>query len=95
MRLLGFRVVVITNPPVYVRGELARPRDVEVRSCRIPLARVLYRSMLGRLLVYLVFSALSFTQLLRIRGVSVLYSRGPHPFTDVPCILYKVVRGGG
>jgi len=92
---LGLKVTIITNKPVYTHTQHHQrdlPSDVnmKVMDFRIPFARTLYRSVLGRLAVYVTFTIVSFVWMLRVvPRPKILYSRGPHPFTEIPCILYK------
>lgn len=90
LQKLGLDVVTITNAPVYQkegrsRGTPGSPRNADVR---VPFAKTLYGSVLGRLLYYFAFSALTFRELVKARP-SVLYSRGPYPFTEITCQVYR------
>lgn len=102
MSSLGSKVTVITNKPVY-RPLTNRSNTLEAQKeysssntgmkiidFDIPFAETLYESVFGRAIVYIVFMILSFVLMSReTPRPKILYSRGPHPFTDITCILYK------
>jgi glycosyltransferase involved in cell wall biosynthesis len=97
MTLLGLDVTIITNKPIYgLRSRVPvsdsfRGRVVEFE---IPFARALYRSLFGRLIVYLVFMISSFRNLMSARRRPVLLlSEGPEPFAEIACVAYaKLIR---
>lgn len=95
LSLLGLKVTMITNKPVYTptqhhQRDLPLDVNIKVMDFRIPFARTLYRSVLGRLIVYVTFTIVSFVWMLRVvPRPKILYSRGPHPFTEISCIFYK------
>jgi glycosyltransferase involved in cell wall biosynthesis len=95
LALLGLDVTVITNKPVYQKNasRLNPGPGVTIDEFDIPLARFLYSSVLGRLLFYVAFTSLAFLRLARAKA-SVLYSRGPQPFTEVACLAYKSLFPG-
>jgi colanic acid biosynthesis glycosyl transferase WcaI len=87
-----FDVSAVTNRAVYGHGEDVRfeeESNVRLVQFDIPFAQALYRSVAGRLLVYGMFCFIAFTRAIKLKG-QVLYSRGPHPFTEVVCVLYRV-----
>ena len=93
---LGLRITVITNKPIYnpkqqTFGNLLWRPHTRVVEFRIPFAEILYNSIFGRLIVYLLFGALSFRELLRLNPrPTVIYSRSPNgPFSDISTLLYK------
>lgn len=95
LSLLGLKVTIVTNKPIYVttqqhQRDLTQDINMKTVDFRIPFARILYGSVFGRLIVYIIFAFLSFVGILtkNIRP-KILYSRGPHPFTEISCILYK------
>lgn len=91
LAMLGFEVGVITNRPVYQKSlpplrfddERITPDEFD-----IPFGKVLYGTVPGRLLFYLLFSAVAFVKMV-MTGADVLYSRGPQPFTEISCLAYK------
>ncbi|MCL4519251.1 MAG: glycosyltransferase family 4 protein [Thaumarchaeota archaeon] len=92
LREAGLRVSVVTNEPVYQHTRSKGNGDndnVVFHSLRIPLAKKLYGTIPGRLIVYTLFSIMAFMKMLRIRA-PILYSRGPQPFTEISCIAYKL-----
>jgi glycosyltransferase involved in cell wall biosynthesis len=94
LSLLRSEVAIITNKPIYVSGQhpskVMLDSNVKVIEFRIPFAKTLYSSILGRLIVYVIFGIFSFGWLLAEKSnPKMLYSRGPHPFTEIACILYK------
>jgi len=93
---LGFNILVITNKPVYINKHtlsVSQRRDPTIRviELSIPFAGPLYKSVMGRLLIYIFFMVTSFLKMIR-EGTSecILYSRGPQPFTEIICGLYKI-----
>ena len=84
----GLDVSVITNRPIYQKAGKESNRNVNYFALDIPFARVLYQSILGRLIFYALFSALAFFTMIRLRA-HIMYSRGPQPFTEISCIAYK------
>jgi len=99
LELLGFESKVLTHEPIYQDKESMfekiNLRKGKVLKVKIPFARALYSSIVGRLAVYTVFSLLAFIKLLKfLNNVNVVYSRGPHPFTDFVSVLVKDFRKG-
>jgi glycosyltransferase involved in cell wall biosynthesis len=93
----GADLVIITNEPVYLRssevGKEERKFGVRVLRFKLPFAKALHFSILGRLMFYILFMFETFIRSLRfISYVNVIYSRGPHPFTDIVSILLKKIR---
>lgn len=93
---VGFEVTVITNRPVYQKT----PRPLEfhdekitAEEFEIPFSSAIYTKVIGRLIFYALFSAISFFKMLRT-GATVLYSRGPQPFTEISCLAYKLFFPG-
>ncbi|MEM1559967.1 MAG: glycosyltransferase family 4 protein [Nitrososphaerota archaeon] len=93
---LGLNVVVITNEPVYTSGNSSLKNidpDVEIVKVKIPLPKVLYNLILGRLIFYLMFSLLSFLRIMVEKPrPQLIYSRGPNPFTELVCSIYKLLN---
>ncbi|MEM0505897.1 MAG: glycosyltransferase family 4 protein [Thermosphaera sp.] len=87
---LGLDVTAITNEAIYISDTPPESQDsgVKLIKFRIPLPRNLYNSIFGRLFFYVVFTILSFPKVL-ITKPQLLYSRGPHPFTELICVIYK------
>ena len=99
LELLGFESKLLTHGPIYQDKESMfekiNLRKGKVLKVKIPFARALYSSIVGRLAVYTVFSLLAFIKLLKfLNNVNVVYSRGPHPFTDFVSVLVKDFRKG-
>jgi glycosyltransferase involved in cell wall biosynthesis len=96
LSLLGFDVVALTNRPVYAScsptpTKLSLHSNPKIIEFQIPLAKKLYTSILGRLIVYFYFMLFSFIALLKEKPrPMVLYSRGPQPFTEIVCIFYRI-----
>jgi len=98
MKAIGLEVLVVTNKPVYtesfkmIKNTLSKNK---IDVLEIPLPRLPYESTFSRLIQYLLFTIFSFSILLKSRRSFIFYySRGPHPFTDVACILLKLFKGG-
>lgn len=85
----GLDVSVITNQPIYQKTIEEKCRKENHFALNIPFAKALYCSILGRLIFYTLFSALAFFTMIRLRA-QILYSRGPQPFTEISCIIYKM-----
>lgn len=96
LSLLGLKVSIVSNRPVYASNGTSQKNSIsdssmKVVDFRIPFIRTLYRSVLGRLIVYILFSMFSFVRMLMLAPQpKTLYSRGPQPFTEISCILYKL-----
>ena len=93
----GASLIIIMNEPIYQYaseiGEEERKFKVRILRFKLPFARVLHFSILGRLIFYIFFMFLTFIKSLRfINYVDVIYSRGPHPFTDIVSILLKKIK---
>lgn len=91
LAMLGFEVAVITNRPVYQKTlPPLRFEDERIVSDEfdIPFGKVLYGTVPGRLLFYVLFTAVAFVKMVRTRA-DVLYSRGPQPFTEISCLACK------
>ena len=96
---LGLEVTMLTHEPVYQKGQtIYEDMDslkARIVKIKIPFAKSLHSSLLGRLAIYTVFSFLAFIKLLKfLNSVNVVYSRGPHPFTDFISVLVKNLRKG-
>jgi glycosyltransferase involved in cell wall biosynthesis len=88
----GLDVSVITNQPIYQQvSSKSKDNDPNITtySVGIPFASALYRTIFGRLIVYCLFTAISFLMMMRIRA-QILYSRGPQPFTEISCLAYRL-----
>jgi glycosyltransferase involved in cell wall biosynthesis len=85
LEILGYKVFFITTKPVYSWSS--------VNKLRMHLIKRLYESLIGRFFIYLFFMLKTFFHLLHFLDSSncILYSRGPHPFTDIPILLYKKI----
>jgi len=97
LKLLGFESKVLTHQPVYQdKASMFENTDVrngEVLKVKMPFAKALYSSIVGRLAVYIVFSLLAFIKLLKLlNNIDIVYSRGPHPFTDLLGIMLRKIR---
>lgn len=98
LSFLGLNATIITNRPVYAftqqhQRDLKPDINTKVVDFQIPFGRILYHSVLGRLIVYIIFTILSFIWILmESPRPEILYSRGPHPFTEISCILYKRLK---
>ena len=94
LSLLGISVTIVTNEPVYSDQRLSKGSmlnfDAKVIEFRIPYLKALHSSILGRLIAYVLFTLFSFFALMENSQPDTLYSRGPQPFTEISCILYKV-----
>jgi len=95
LSLLRLNVNMITNKPIYAPSEsetISEP-ELKIIKIRLPFATILYDSILGRLIVYSIFALISLLYLLKSKvNPGILYSRGPHPFTDVSCLIYKLLK---
>jgi len=96
---LGLEVTMLTHEPIYQKGQtIYEDMDslkARIVKIKIPFAKSLHSSLLGRLVIYTVFSFLAFIKLLKfLNSVNVVYSRGPHPFTDFISVLVKNLRKG-
>ena len=94
---LGLEVTMLTHEPIYQKGQTIHEDTDSLKATilkiKIPFAKALYSSLLGRLAVYTVFSLLAFIKLLKfLDSVDVVYSRGPHPFTDLLGIMLRKIR---
>lgn len=91
LSFLGLDVTIITHKPVYASTQrFSNDFNAKVVEFRIPFAKTLYGSILGRVITYIIFTVLFFKWILTENPQpEMLYSRGPHPFTEIPCILYK------
>jgi glycosyltransferase involved in cell wall biosynthesis len=95
LSLLGLNVTIFTNKSVYAptqkfSGDLTLDSSVKVTEFRIPFAKTLYSSILGRLIIYVTFTMLSCLEIfMENPQPKILFSRGPQPFTEISCILYK------
>jgi len=91
---LGLDVTILTNKPVYSSNKQSQ-RNLDIKAkvteVRIPFVEILHESTIGKLIVYVIFTFLSFIQLLTVKP-EILYSRGPQPFTEITCLLYKKLR---
>jgi hypothetical protein len=93
----GANVIVITNQPVYLYlsevSKEERKIGIKILRFKLPFAKALHFSILGRLMFYILFMFEIFIRSLRfISYVDVIYSRGPHPFTDIVSILLKKIK---
>ena len=98
LSILGMKVTVVTNEPVYISKReprsLLHDNKVQIVSIKIPFTKVLYQSIMGRLIFYITFMILSFFKLFKIdTRPTILFSTGPHPFTEISCIFYKKFFG--
>lgn len=99
MKATGLEVLVVTNKPIYtesfkmIKNTLSKNK---IDVLEIPLPRLPYKSSIfSRLIQYLLFMIFSFFILLKShRSFTFYYSRSPHPFTDVTCIMLKLFKGG-
>ena len=97
LKLLGFEFKVLTHKPIYQDKasmfENTNLRKGKVLKVEIPFVKALYSSIVGRLVVYIVFSFLAFVKLLKLlNSIDMVYSRGPHPFTDLLGIMLRKIR---
>lgn len=66
--------------------------DIKFIFIKIPnFLKLTYYKFFGRLLIYLWFLTFSFSYFI-LEKPDIIYSRGPHPFTDITSILYKFFR---
>lgn len=95
---LNFRVMVITTIPIYSISEGSISIEEVGNKADIilmPLPRLLcslHGSIICRIITYVGFMFYAFLALLR-RKPDIIYSRGPHPFTDIISILYMKFNG--
>lgn len=91
LRKLQFRVSIVTNLPLYGRGSAVETSDFGIAQSqfKIPFAQTLYKSIAGRMWVYVAFSVIAFFRMMKFK-TRILYCRPPHPFSDMACLLYKL-----
>ena len=82
-----------TSRPIESEQHDLNPRT---KTVEVSLVRKLYgSSVVAKLVTYLVITVAFFLALVESREkFNLLYSRGPHPFTDISCLAAKLIVGG-
>ncbi len=97
----GYEVCAVTNfpnqpygrIPIEYRWKLIAFEEMDrIKMIRVPTLPLLYSGIVSRLLIFSFFSLSLLLSLPFVGAVDFVYSRGPHPFTDLPAFLIKSVK---